>query len=174
MATTTNPTRTRSRTAVSAKTTAGGNGAAGTRRPRVRVSGRGENGAPESREAQYDLLTAALLGLAIGAGTTLLLRRGPSGNRPIGPAWRLARSGALSGARLAGSGALSGARMASKGARFAWDRGVDAWDRIPREEIGERVREYFDSARETIDDLVESELKDLRRAIRRRRKKLGF
>lgn len=80
----------------------------------------------------------------------------------------------MSGARLAGSGALSGARLASKGARFAWDRGVDAWDRIPRDEIEGRVREYFESARDTIDHLVESELKDLRRAIRRQRKKLGF
>src|SRR6185503_6615184 len=141
MATTTNPTRTRS--GVGGKgTSAGTNGAAAGRRPRVRVSARAETAGSEPREAQYDLLTAALLGLAIGAGTTLLLRRGPSGNRPIGPAWRLARSGAMSGARLAGSGALSGARLASKGARFAWDRGVDAWDRIPRDEIEGRVREY--------------------------------
>ena len=155
MATTVNPTKTRS-----ART----NGAAGVpARPRVRGSGRDSGGASSSREAQYDLLTAALLGLAIGAGTTLLLRRGPSGRRPIAPAWRTARAGAFAGARLA-----------SKGARFAWDRGVDAWDRIPRDEIQERMRDYFDSARETIDHLVESELKDLRRAIRRQRKKLGF
>lgn len=128
------------------------------------MSGRGTGAArTESRDAQYDLLTAALLGLAIGAGTTLLLRRGPSGKRPIGPAWSMARTGARVGARMAG-----------RGARFAWDTGTDAWDRLPREEIGERVREYFDSARESIDDFVESELKDLRRAIRRRRKQLGF
>ncbi|HEY8175021.1 MAG TPA: hypothetical protein VIF32_04995 [Gemmatimonadaceae bacterium] len=118
----------------------------------------------------YDLLTAALLGAAVGAGTTLLLRRGPSGRRPIGPAWKAARAGA---------------KYASRGARVAWDHGVDAWDRIPRDEIrekardyrddiGEKVHDYFESARETIDDLVESELKDLRRAIRRQRKKLGF
>ena len=132
-------------------------------RPRVRVSGRGAAGATDTHEAQYDLLTAALLGLAIGAGTTYLLRRGPSGRRPIAPAWRAASAGALAGARLAG-----------RGAHVAWDRGVDAWDRIPREEIGARVRDYFESARETIDSLVESELKDLRRAIRRQRKKLGF
>jgi hypothetical protein len=100
-----------------------------------------------------------LLGLAIGAGTTLLLRRGPSGNRPISPAWRAARAGA---------------KLAGRGAHVAWDRGVDAWDRIPRDEIAGRVRDYFESARETIDGLVESELKDLRRAIRRRRKQLGF
>ena len=139
--------------------------AAGSRgaRPRVRASGRDGSDASESREAQYDLLTAALLGLAIGAGTTLLLRRGPSGHRPIAPVWR----GARKGARVAG-------RMAGRGARFAWEKGVDAWDQIPREEIADRMRDYFDAAREHIDDYVESELNDLRKAIRRRRTKLGF
>src|SRR5687767_8993689 len=101
MATTMNPTRSRN-TATS-----------GAKRPRVRESARA-NGASDSREQQYDLLTAALLGLAIGAGTTLLLRRGPSGGRPIAPAWRVAKRGAREGARLAG-----------RGARYAWDRGVD-------------------------------------------------
>lgn len=113
----------------------------------------------EPREAQYDLLTAALIGIAIGAGTTLLLRRGPSGRRPIGPAWRAARTGA---------------KLAGRGAKFAWDRGVDAWDRIPRDEIEDRMRDYMESARDAIDHLVDSELKDLRRAIRRQRKKLGI
>jgi len=51
---------------------------------------------------------------------------------------------------------------------------VDAWDRIPREEIQEKVHDYFESARDTIEDLVQSELQDLRRAIRRQRKKLGL
>ena len=100
-----------------------------------------------------------MLGLAIGAGTTLLLRRGPSGRRPIGPAWRAAKVGA---------------RYAGRGARYAWDRGVDAWERIPRDEIEDRMRDYFESARDTLDDLVHSELDDLRKAIRRQRKKLGI
>jgi gas vesicle protein len=155
-----NPTKTRS-----------ANGSAAARgRPRVRGSARNGNGATSSHEAHYDLLTAALLGAAVGAGTTLLLRRGPSGRRPIGPAWKAARAGA---------------KFAGRGARVAWGHGVDAWDRIPRDEIrekasdyrdeiGEKVHDYFESARETIDDFVESELKDLRRAIRRQRKKLGF
>lgn len=51
---------------------------------------------------------------------------------------------------------------------------MDAWDRVPRDEIQDKMRDYFESARDTIDHLVESELKDLRRAIRRQRKKLGF
>jgi hypothetical protein len=100
-----------------------------------------------------------LLGLAIGAGTTLLFRTGPSGRRPVAPAWRVAKKGA---------------RLAGHGARIAWDRGVDAWESIPREAIEAKVRDYFDAARDHIDDFVESELQDLRKAIRRRRKKLGI
>jgi len=127
-------------------------------RPCVRGSGRGD-AAPEGREQQYDLLTAALLGAAIGAGTTLLLRRGPSGNRPLLPAWRAARTGA---------------RWAGRGARAAWDKGNDMWDRIPREEIEDRLRDYASTARDAIDHLVEHELRDLRKALRRQRRKLGL
>jgi len=47
----------------------------------------------EDREQQYDLLTAALIGAAVGAGVTLLLRRGPSGRRPVGPLVRYAGRG---------------------------------------------------------------------------------
>jgi hypothetical protein len=100
-----------------------------------------------------------MLGLFIGAGAALLLRRGPTGRRPIEPAWRAARAGA---------------KMARRGARFAFERGADAWDKIPRDEIAEKLGDYAESARETIDDFVHSELDDLRRAIRRRRKKLGI
>jgi hypothetical protein len=153
MATTVNPTKSRSTTPNDR------NGVARGARPRVRGRRRGGAAASESREGQYDLLTAALVGLAIGAGTTLLLRRGPSGERPLGPAWRVAQKGA---------------RLAGRGARYAWDRGVDAWDRLPREEIEDHVRDYFESAKETIDDLVHTELKDLRRAIRRQRDKIGL
>ncbi|HEU4993568.1 MAG TPA: hypothetical protein VFT29_02075 [Gemmatimonadaceae bacterium] len=99
------------------------------------------------------------MGAAIGAGTTLLLRRDSRGVRPLVPALRAARAGA---------------RIARDGARGAWDRGVEAWDRIPRDAIEDRVRDYVDSAKDTIDHLVEHELKDLRRAIQRRRKRLGF
>ena len=126
--------------------------------PRVRGSRNGTRGV-EPRERQYDLLTAALIGVAVGAGTALLLRTGPSGRRPIEPMWRMARAGG---------------RMARKGARFAWDRGVDAWDNIPREEIAERVRDYADAARDTIDHVVDSELESLRRTIKRHRKKMGI
>jgi hypothetical protein len=159
MATTMNSTRTRGTPRKNATQTRLDAARSNEARPRVRGSARGTRDEVDDRDAQYDLLTAALLGAAIGAGTTLLLRRGPSGDRPMLPVWRAARAGA---------------RFAGRGARFAWDRGRDAWARVPREEIEERMHDYFNSARDTIDNLMEHELKDLRRAIRRRRKRLGL
>ena len=79
------------------------------RGPRVRESVRdGEIG----RDAQYDLLTAALIGAAIGATATLLLRRGPSGSRPVTPVLR--------GAKWAGRGAMA---ASAAGARWAREHG---------------------------------------------------
>lgn len=118
--------------------------------------------AEDGREAQYDLLTAALIGAAIGATATLLLRRGPSGQRPVAPIMR--------GAKWAGRGAMLGA---SRGATWARSRGGDVLDRIPMDDIEENVRESVNEARERIDGFVRSELGDLRRALRRQRKRLG-
>lgn len=118
-------------------------------------------------DEQYDLLTAALIGLVIGVGTTLLVRRGPSGRRPVSPVLR----GAALGAKWAGAGA---ARLGARGAAWARDTGEELWDRIPRDEIRDHVREYLGKAQETIDDAVEHELRDLRRALRRQRKRLGI
>ena len=132
--------------------------------------------APESdREAvegigpdeQYDLLTAALIGVAIGVGTTLLLRRGPEGRRPISPMLR----GMGQGAKWAGKGA---ARMGARGASWARDAGEELWDRVPRDEIREQVSDYVSRAHDAIDHVVEAELRDLRRTIKRQRKRLGI
>jgi len=117
-------------------------------------------------EAEYDLLTAALIGMTIGAGLTFMLRRGPSGRRPVTPMmYGVGRGAAWAGRKAARAGAA--------GARWSRKRGADAWDRIPRDEIRDHVSEYAGRAREAIDDVVETELKDLRRAIRRQRKRLG-
>jgi gas vesicle protein len=127
--------------------------------PRVRDSARGgETG----RDAQYDLLTAALIGAAIGATATLLLRRGPSGDRPGAP---LAR-----GARWAGAAAL---KHGAAGAGWAKSRGGELLERIPTDQIEHDVRESFSDARDRIDSFVQAEIKDLRTALRRQRKRLG-
>lgn len=129
------------------------------RGPRVRESG---PGAGDGREAQYDLLTAALIGAAIGATATLLLRRGPSGERPVAPVMR--------GAKWAGRGAML---AGERGAKWAKSRGGEVLDRIPMDDIEESVRDSVSEARERIDGFVREELGDLRRALRKQRKRLG-
>jgi hypothetical protein len=121
----------------------------------------------DDRDHQYDLLTAALIGVTIGAGITFMLRRGPSGRRPVSPV--LERVG--TGASWAGRHA---AQLGRRGARWAAERGEDMWDAIPRREIREHVSDYIGRAREAIDDAVESELHDLRRTVRRQRSRLGI
>jgi len=121
----------------------------------------------EDHDNEYDLLTAALIGATIGAGLTYMLRRGTSGRRPVTPMLRgLGRGAAWTGHRAA--------KYGMAGARWAVDRGDALWDRIPRQEIREHVSDYVTRAREAIDDAVESELKDLRRVVRRQRKRLGI
>ena len=66
------------------------------------------------------------------------------------------------------------ARLGMRGARWAAERGEDAWDAIPRREIREHVSDYLGRARDAIDDAVDSELHDLRRALKRQRKRLGI
>ena len=139
-----------------------------------RVSARATGAGDGYDRDEYDLLTAALIGLTIGAGLTFMLRKGPSGKRPVSPVVEGMGVGAMWAGRHA-------ARLGKRGARWARDRGEDAWDAIPRDEIREHVSDYRDhvaeymgKAREAIDDVVESELKDLRRSIRRQRKRLGI
>ena len=130
------------------------------RGPRVRAS------APEGgdgREAQYDLLTAALIGAAIGATATLLLRSGPSGQRPLAPVLR--------GAGRAGRSAL---RAGAAGAEWAREHGGELIDRIPVDRIEHDVRETVGAARDRIDGFVQHELRDLRRALRQQRKRMGI
>lgn len=138
----------------------------------------------EERENQFDLLTAALIGVAIGAGVTLMVRRGPSGTRPLRPMLRAAGKGArfageygLEGARWAGDRAARGARWAgpraAQGMKFAAERGEELIDRIPMDDIAEQVRDYVDTARDAINDVVKHELNDLRKAVRRQRKRIG-
>jgi gas vesicle protein len=150
----------------------------------------------EEREQQYDLLTAALIGAAVGAGITLLLRKGPSGRRPVGPLARYAGRGAalaglagfegarwaggrgLEGARWAGGRAAEGARWAAprakRGFNSAMERGEELIDRIPVGDVVEQVRDYVDTARGAINDVVKDELDDLRKAVRRQRKRIGI
>jgi len=64
-------------------------------------------------------------------------------------------------------------RQAAEGASWVRGRGDDLADRISPEEVSTHVRKYLGDARERISEAVEDEIRDLRRAIRRRRRKLG-
>ena len=107
------------------------------------------------------------MGLALGAGITYMLRRGPSGRRPISPALE----GAGRGLKWAGSNAW---KAGSRGAKWAGEQGEELWEKVPRDEIRSGVRHGYESARDSVDGVVEAELRSLKRAIRRRRKQLGI
>jgi hypothetical protein len=137
------------------------------------------------REEQFDLLTAAVIGMAVGAGIALLIRRGPSGIRPIVPVMgavgtgaRLAGGASLRGARWAGDTLEPAARWAGKrakrGGRWAREHGEELAEQLPSvDDVTDVVREYLDAAREAINDTVERETRGLRKAIRRQRKRVG-
>ena len=135
-----------------------------TARPRGTGRGRAssERDAAVQPRDEFDLLTAAALGVVVGAGLALLVRRGPRGSRPIGEA-----------TRATARGARRAAKAGMRGARWAAERGEEMWDGIPFDEIGESIGEYLRTAREAIDDAVAHELRDLRKAVRRQRKRLG-
>ncbi len=90
---------------------------------------------------------------------------------------RVAGEYGLEGARWAGDRAARGAKWAgpraAEGMRFAADRGEELIDRIPMDDIAEQVRDYVDTARDAINGVVKHELEDLRKAVRRQRKRIG-
>jgi len=89
-----------------------------------------------------------------------------------------AGSRGLEGARWAGDRAVEGARWAAprakRGFRTAVDAGWELVDRIPVDDVVEQVRDYVDTARDAINDVVKDELNDLRKAVRRQRKRIGI
>lgn len=91
----------------------------------------------------------------IGAGTTLLLR--PRRRRVVVP-----------GAKMAVSAARAATHAGKAGARGA------RWMRRRGHAVDETLRGFLGSAKEHIDDVVSSELRDLRRALRRQRRRLGI
>jgi hypothetical protein len=80
------------------------------------------------RRRNAEVVAAAVLGAAVGAGLVYLLTERSGRGRPLRPMMR---------------------------------------------QLRRNVADYVGSAREAIDEAVESELKDLRRSIRRQRKRFG-
>ena len=123
-----------------------------------------------NRDEDLDLLTAALIGLTVGVGVTMLLRRGPSGRRPLVMGAELAGRGARLASLAGVTGATTAGRAAARGAR----RGMEWAEELPLDEFGDQIREYFEAAKGAIEDTVSGELQDLRKSIRRRRRRLGI
>lgn len=126
------------------------------------------------RDEELDLLTAALIGLTVGVGVTLLIRRGPAGRRPLMMGMELAGRGA----RVAGMAGMSGAkvagRTAARNARRGWSRGMEWASDLPLDDVGDQLRDYLEAAKGAIEDTVSGELQDLRKSFRRRRRRLGL
>lgn len=106
-----------------------------------------------------ELLGAAIVGMLAGAGIAWMLRR-RRGSRRYG-ARALIRAG------------KQASRSGRRGAKRLVDRTASALDRLPIEEIGESLGDQLAAARAAIDEVVAEEVKDLRKAIRRQRKRLG-
>ena len=73
----------------------------------------------------------------------------------------------MEGARWAGP-------RAKRGFKTAVERGGEMIDRLPVNDVVDQVRDYVDTAREAINDTVRDELDDLRKAVRRQRKRIGI
>jgi hypothetical protein len=128
----------------------------------------------KTHDHEFDLLTAALMGLTLGVAATLLLHRGASGRRPISAGL----SAAGRGAQWAGLAGLAGAKLAggamARGTRRGVERGAELVDELPLDDISERIGDYLHAAKGAIEDTVMGELQDLRKAVRRQRKRLGI
>jgi hypothetical protein len=107
----------------------------------------------------YELLAATVVGVLAGAGIALLLRQG-RGSRRYRP------RALMPIARTRGS------RFRRRG-RHAAKRAASMLERLPLEGVGEALGEQLAAARAAIDEVVAEEVKDLRKAIRQQRKRLG-
>jgi hypothetical protein len=97
--------------------------------------------------------------------------------RPAAPRSSLMRGMEMMG-KSAGIASLAGggARMADKAARTArrgYDRGMEWAGDLSLDGVGEQLHDYFEAAKGAIEDTVSGELEDLRKSIRRRRRRLG-
>src|SRR5205823_5200012 len=79
--------------------------------------------------------TAALIGATIGAGVTYMLRRGPSGRRPVSPVVRGLGAGAMWAGRRA-------ATLGARGSHWVADQGEALWETVPRKAIRREMEHY--------------------------------
>lgn len=85
------------------------------------------------------------------------------------------------GARLANLAGIGGGKRSRRGfargvrgAQHGIERGIEWAEELPINDIGGHVRDYFEAAKEAIEDTVSGELQDLRKSIRRKRRQIGI
>jgi uncharacterized membrane protein len=108
-------------------------------------------------EQQYDLLTAAVIGALVGASATYLLSRGSK--HPASPMIKAAARGAKL-ARNARRDVRRNVRSAGRGLNE-----ITHFDDI---------RDYVSETQARLNNLVSDELRDLRKAVARQRKRAGL
>lgn len=62
----------------------------------------------------------------------------------------------------------------ARAARRGISRGVKWAEELPLDEVGSHMRDYFEAAKEAIEDTVSGELQDLKKSIRRKRRRFGI
>lgn len=77
------------------------------------------------------------------------------------------------GARIASLAGAAGAGLAKRASRSA-RRGKEWAEDLSMDGLGEQLQDYFEAAKGAIEDTVSGELQDLRKSIRRRRRRLGI
>jgi hypothetical protein len=120
------------------------------------------------RDEDVNYLAAlALAGVAIGVTATLLLRLGASRKRPFLTSVRKAGTAGVAEASATG-------RTIARKVRRGVDRGMEMVEEMPFDDMADHLRDYFEAARSAIDDTISEELRDLKKAIRRKRRRLGI
>ena len=121
-----------------------------------RASGRARETNGENQQ-QYDLLTAAVIGALLGASATYILSRGSK--HPASPMVRVAaRSAKL---------ARNARRDVRRNVQSA-GRGLNELTHF------DDIREYVADTQARLNGLVSDELRDLRKAVARQRKRAGL
>ena len=123
-------------------------------RPRGTAAARQSRARQDASQERYDLLTAALIGAAVGATAMLLVRR-PAKRHVLGS--------------LADIGIAKAGRSALKVGAGA-GRAAGPMVREAAENLGDYVR----TARSAIDEFLADEVRDIKKAIRRGRRRAGL
>jgi hypothetical protein len=66
------------------------------------------------------------------------------------------------------------ASRAAEGARRGYKRSREWAEDLSLDRLGDHLQDYFDAAKAAVDDTVSGELQDLRKSIRRKRRRLGI